>query len=148
MAGDPRDPAPQPGAQHLGEVPGPSQEGLPHSSTQKTQAIKYMFFEKEVSSKFCTLEKSAMAWSSKRAILGQDIIRRLLNTSGDARASTIDQILLNMCKRLKRSGYNAEQTREILLSGVRGYRSKWGRGEVRHRRSFETEGAIEFFSSG
>ena len=49
-----------------------------------------------------------------------------------------------MCKRLKRSGYNADQAREILISGVRGYKAKCGRGEIRHRRSHETEGTRRF----
>ena len=43
--------------------------------------LKYSFYEKEVSSKFCIQEKSAMADNSKMSSLSQDLIRRMMNTS-------------------------------------------------------------------
>ena len=68
-----------PGTQPPAPCPNSSQNT---SNTElKKVKLKYLFFEKEISSKYCTLEHSAMSWNMKRAILSQEVIRRLLNTS-------------------------------------------------------------------
>ena len=100
-----------------------------------------MYFEKSVTSKYCTLETSAMSWNMKRAILSQEVIQRLLNTSEEIDHHLKDMILKNLAERLKRSWYRARQIREIISSGLKGYRNKWGAGQVRHRSSKRTEGA-------
>ena len=108
--------------------------------TSKSQALHYMFYEKDVSSKYCTLEISAMSWNMKRAILSQELIRRLLNTSDGVELEIKDKIVTSMCERLKRSGYRKDQIREIITSGLKGYNRKWGQGQTRHRRGHMTEG--------
>lgn len=52
-----------------------------------------------------------------------------------------DNILLEMTKRLKRSGYKIGQIGGILVSGLRGYNSKWDKNSnrERHRRARDTE---------
>ena len=132
---------------HLGAVPSTavppkgSHEPAGTQETSKKQAIRYMYYEKEVTSKFCTLEVSAMSWNMKRAILSQETIRRLLNTSEEADNKIKDSILCNMSKRLWRSGYSSKQIREIITSGLRGYKRKWGQGQTRHRRGHSNEEA-------
>ena len=82
-----------------------------------------------------------MAWNSKRAILSQEVIRRFLNTSEKLNTDRRDNILLELTKRLQRSDYKVGQIREILVSGLRGYNSKWGKdsNRERHRRARDTE---------
>lgn len=100
----------------------------------KAQVISYMYFEKEMSSKYCTLEKSAMSWNQKRSMLSQELIRRLLNTSEEVGKEVKDNIILGMSKRLKMSGYEQKQIRDIICSGLKGYKRKLGKGQERHRR--------------
>lgn len=94
-----------------------------------------------MSTKYCTLELSAMSWNQKRAILSQDLIRRLLNTSENVEPSVRDGIALEMAKILKRSGYKKSQVQDIMGCGLWGYRRKWGSGQERHRRVSTTAGA-------
>ncbi len=52
-----------------------------------------------------------------------------------------DMIVKNMSMRLRVSGYNQKQIRDIISSGLKGYNKKWGQGQTRQRRGQETEGA-------
>ena len=75
----------------------------------------------------------------KRALLSQEVIRRFLNTSEGTDTEIKDNILLEMAKRLRRSGYKSKQIKDIISSGIKGYTRKWGNGEARHRRGKDTE---------
>ena len=86
--------------------------------------INYQFYEKPMNSVFVIPEKSAMASRSKFTILSQDLIRRLMNTGLNINQGTKNQIKNKYSEKLLWSGYNVAQTREILISGLRGYKSK------------------------
>ena len=89
--------------------------------------VQYEFFEKSMNSKFCILEKSAMAYESKLSILSNEVVRRLLNTSETVPQDRKDSILNDFVFKMLRSGYSVSQCRDILISGIRFYKAKVSR---------------------
>ena len=89
--------------------------------------VQYEFFEKSMNSKFCILEKSAMAYESKLSILSNEVVRRLLNTSETVSQDRKDSILNDFVLKMLRSGYDIGQCRDILISGIRCYNAKVSR---------------------
>ena len=88
------------------------------------QQIKYLFYSKPTGSKFTILENSASAYQQKKASLSQEVVRRLLNTSEDTPQKERDDILDEFSTKLKRSGYSKYQQREIIESGIIGYKRR------------------------
>ena len=86
--------------------------------------IMFSYYEKKMSSKYCVMKSSAMAENSKNSTLSQDLIRRMLNTSELVPQSERNTIIENYIKKLKISGYSQEQTRSIIISGLKGYQTK------------------------
>ena len=109
--------------------------------TKLKYKILYKFFEKPTSSKLCTLEHSATSWNQQRATLSQEVIRRLLNTSQELDHSSKTKILEDYIIKLRRSKYNTKQIRDIIQSGLVGYKTKWEPLTKIHREACETEGS-------
>ena len=86
--------------------------------------INYIFYEKPMNSVYVIHKNSAMDNRSKLTILSQDMIRRLHNTSSKIDQKIKNKIVENYSVKLLRSGYNVAQTRDILISGLRGYKNK------------------------
>ena len=107
--------------------------------------IYYSFYEKEVSSRFCLMEKSAMAENSKNSTLSQEVIRRMLNTSELLPQGERNQVLEKFISKLEISGYNRAQIKNIIMSGLKGYESKVQRSRKQktdlHRDAANTAGA-------
>ena len=87
--------------------------------------LSYRFFRQPMASRFVGLESSARAWNSKCASLSQDVLRRLQNT-----ASHLP--LEEFSPKLTRYGYSRVQSRNILESGIGGFKNKRARAQV-HR---------------
>ena len=73
---------------------------------------------------FCIMKSSAMSEKSKIQILSQDLIRRMLNVCESVPQSERNKIINNYTDRLARSGYNKNQIKEIIVSGLTGYEKK------------------------
>ena len=109
----------------------------------KNGKIIYNFYEKEINSKFCVMERTAMSENSKTSTLSQDLIRRMMNTSElvdqQERNATIEKYI----DKLKVSGYSEIQVKNIIESGLKGYETKLNkaRREKReiHRAAEETQ---------
>ena len=86
--------------------------------------IEFRFYEKPVCSKKTVQLKSAMAENPKQQILSNDLIRRLLNTSEELGAGAICKVVDQYAQDLLNSGFRKEQTRKILLNGIKGYEAK------------------------
>ena len=86
--------------------------------------IKYSFFKKPLSSKFVVMEKSALSWDSKRAVLSQEVIRRSMNMCNDISQEERDSKIENFTTMLLDSGYTHTQAREVVVSGLTGYERK------------------------
>ena len=74
------------------------------TSTDKPPQFNFSFFEKTMNSQFVILEKSAMSYKQKFAILSQEVIRRMLNTSDRISQTERKQILDNFSEKMLRSG--------------------------------------------
>ena len=86
--------------------------------------VMFSFFEKEMASPFCIMEKSAMPESTTVSSLSQDLIRRMVNTCERVLQQERDRIIEEYIKKLHRSGYNKEQIWNIVESGLKGYETK------------------------
>ena len=108
------------------------------------QSIKYTFYEKEINTKFCIMEKSAVAEKSKISSLTQEVIRRMVNTCGDMEQGERNAILESFIEKLKVSGYKKAQIKEIITCGLKGYQTKIERadreGRALHRGAAQTIG--------
>ena len=83
---------------------------------------------------------SASAYQSKKASLSQECVRRLLNTADDRPQAELDDIMNQFQDKLRGSGYNKEQQKEIIEGGIKGYKRRIARqGGVKHRKSTDTE---------
>ena len=91
--------------------------------------ILYKFYEKPVTSPVLLQAASAMNERTKRAILTQEGVRRLINTSLDYGKEVRDEIMSNYMQKLFNSGYNQQFRSEILLSVMKAYRNIVGKHE-------------------
>ena len=91
-------------------------------------------------SKFAIIESSASSYQSKKASLSQECVRRLLNTDDNRAQVERNQMIDEFQKKLQISGYNKIQQKEIIESGLVGYKRRLNRqGGIKHRRSRDTE---------
>ena len=94
---------------------------------QTRKKVNFSFFEKEMKSPFCVMKTSAMPASSKISILSQDLVRRMQNCSEKVPQTERDQVVDLYIDRLAVSGYDKEQIKEIVESGLKGYERKLDR---------------------
>ena len=85
------------------------------------EVLRHSYYEKPITSKKMMMEKSAHPMRSKMAVLSQEVIRRMRNTSLKLPMSERIRILDQMMIKLRASGYNESQRYEILYSGMLGY---------------------------
>ena len=107
--------------------------------------VMYSFFEKAMASPFCVMASSALSESSKISCLSQDLIRRMVNTSEMVGQEERDRIIERYISKLTVSGYNTNQIKNIIESGLKGYETKLEKssrtGESIHRSAKSTQGA-------
>ena len=65
-----------------------------------------------------------MGENQRTQILVQEVIRRLGNTKEDMGAEVIKDILDRFSQKLVNSGHNEEQTRRIILAGIKGWEGR------------------------
>ena len=86
--------------------------------------IRFKFYEKQVGAKQTVQQRSAMGEDSKMQILSNDLVRRLSNCSLDIEAEERRNIVDNYAQKLLNSGFSREQTRRILIGGIKGFGAK------------------------
>ena len=74
-----------------------------------------------VSSKMI-MKASALPEKVKRQSLSQEVIRRMKNTSEKIRERKRPELMTEMCYKLWHSGYSKKERRDIVLTGLRGFR--------------------------
>ena len=79
-------------------------KGMFQIKMMETGAITFKFFEKSMSSEYVVMEGSAMAESQKLAILGQEMVRRMITTSEQESINTRVGIIDSYDKKLEKSG--------------------------------------------
>ena len=91
--------------------------------------VKHEFYEKPMTSKRVIMAKSAMSKGGKMATLSQEIIRRMENTGRSSSIESRVEIINRYVMKLRRSGYNENDRKELVESGLRGYYRKVEREE-------------------
>ena len=97
---------------------------LQHHKPIKYKHIMYKFFSKPTGSRFTILEPSEGCYQQKKASLSQEVVRRLMNTETDISQEEKVTMLNNFSLKLKDSGYDKQQRREIIEGGVLGYQQR------------------------
>ena len=90
-------------------------------------AIKHSFFEKSMQTNLVIMERSAMGNQQKHSVLANDLVRRLSNMSQTLTITEYVAVIDKYTFKLKASGYSQEQAKEIIMSGIRGYKNKIAR---------------------
>ena len=67
------------------------------------------------------MSRAAIAEDTKTAVLSQEVVRRMLNTSEKEPQEVRNKILEDFCDMLERSGYKENVRQRILTRGLRGY---------------------------
>ena len=87
--------------------------------------LNHSFFEKAMRTPYVTMRRSAMSDNQKYSILSNDLVRRLSNINRDK--ITLEEMLTvieRFIQMLVTSGYDRKQSREVIVSGLRGWKSK------------------------
>ena len=86
--------------------------------------ILFKYYEKETCTKRTVQRSSAMGENTKIQILSQDLIRRMMNSSELLGNGEKKRIIDQYTEKLLRSGYSKDQTRRIIMNGIKGYEGK------------------------
>ena len=91
-------------------------------------SMNHTYFEKEMRNQMLIPERSAISSKQKMSILSNEAVRRLSKVNieklGEEEAA---EVLEHLTTQLKTSGYDRRQSREIIISGVKGPRRKMRR---------------------
>ena len=88
---------------------------------EKYEEVLYEYYEKEMVSKRVINKDSALPERVKCTTLAQEVIRMMRNTSEIIREERKREQLTKFAVKLKNSGYNERNRREILLAGIKGF---------------------------
>ena len=87
-----------------------------------------------MASPFSVMERSALSENSKNATLAQELVRRMMNTTEYLPQEERNKIIEKFITRLKRSGYNKDQIRNIVVSGLKGYETKMEKAKLNNEK--------------
>ena len=90
--------------------------------------MNHTYFEKPMKTQILLMKRSAMATSQKYTILANELTRRLSNCSLEG-TSNDDKILVveDFTRQIKNSGFTRSEAREIVTSGIKGWKSRQAR---------------------
>ena len=81
----------------------------------------YQYYEKPMIPNTVLHRRSAMPEGTRRATLNQELIRRMVNTSEQVPMDTRLEIIDKYAGKLLNSEYPLDQTRNIIIGGLKGY---------------------------
>ena len=92
--------------------------------------INFSYFEKAMRTPYVIMKRSAISDNSRYNILSNELVRRLSNMSkeGTTQEEKIE-VVENYIQQCKTSGYNRHETREGVISGIKGWKRKHMRRE-------------------
>ena len=92
--------------------------------------INFSYFEKAMRTPYVIMKRSAISDNSRYNILSNELVRRLsnMNKEGTTQEEKIE-VVENYIQQCKTSGYNRHETREGVISGIKGWKRKHMRRE-------------------
>ena len=100
--------------------------------------VKFKFYEKPVGASRTLQKRTAMCENSKIQILSNDVVRRLSNCSEDLPREDLIVMIDKYAQKLVNGGFTVDQTRKILVAGIKGYRTKVNRCKKEGRKIWRT----------
>ena len=93
---------------------------------EKDQTINHSYFQKPMKSPLVIMARSGMGTQQKIQILANELTRRLSNVNTRISENTKEKtrIIEQYTKELKNSEYPARTAKEIIKSGIRGYKTR------------------------
>ena len=89
--------------------------------------IQFRFYEKETTSKRTVQKRTAMEHNSKIQVVSNDLVRRLCNTIEELGSQETIKVIDDYSQKLLNSGYSVEETRAIVVKGLKGYEGRKNR---------------------
>ena len=86
--------------------------------------IEYKFYEKETTTRRTVQRRTAMEENVKVKIVSNDLVRRLCNSMEELGSNETNRVVDGYAQKLLNSGYSREQTRSILVNGIKGYEGR------------------------
>ena len=86
--------------------------------------ITYTFYEKDMNTRYTTIETTAQPQKDIIQALSQEVVRRLSRTDQTRPQTELNMILDNYGEKLIRSGFSINQVRLIMTSGIRCFTRK------------------------
>ena len=128
---------------HIGSLETESQAsfgGMPANSKVKDYRLNHSYFEKEMRTPYVIMKRSAMSDHSRYNILANELVRRLSNMKREETTQEEkEEVVEHFIQQCKTSGYSRHETREGVISGLKG----WKRKCVRRERD-----GVDFYRSG
>ena len=100
--------------------------------------VLFRYWEKPTNTNRVVQKRTAMGENMKVQILSADMIRRIANTSEGLEREDYARIVDRYAKKLINSGYGEDQTRRIILGGIKGWRTKIARCQEEGRKVWRT----------
>ena len=89
------------------------------------KTINHSYFQKPMKSPLTIMARSGMGKQQKMQILSNELTRRLSNTNiNNTTKQEITRIIEEFTKELKNSEYHQETAKQIVMSGIRGHRTR------------------------
>ena len=86
--------------------------------------VLFRYWEKPTNTNRVVQKRTAMGENLKIQILTAEVIRRLANTAEEVGNEDYARIVDSFAQKLVNSGYGVEQSRRIIVSGIKGWRTK------------------------
>ena len=85
--------------------------------------IHHSYYQKPMKTPYILMARSAMSYQQKMQINSNELTRRLSNIRIESvNQKEINQIIEQFIQELKNSGYNQKQAKEIVCSGIKGWK--------------------------
>ena len=92
--------------------------------------INHTYYQKEIKTPYVIMAKSAVSKQQLIQILANETTRRITNINKDKNPiEEYIKVLDKKTQELKNSGYNHQTAREIIMSGIRGWKARTSRKE-------------------
>ena len=100
---------------------------------EENNLVSFKYYEKPTVTNVMVQKRSAMGENEKVQILSNDMVRRLASTDPRQENSTRVKVVDQFARKILTSGYSLQQTRRIILGGIRGWRRRLERAKEESR---------------
>ena len=92
---------------------------------EQDNSLNHCYFQKEVKTPYVVMARSGMACQQKLCILSNELTRRLSNINMEnSKQTQYNKVINQFTQELRNSEYQYKTAREIIISGLRGLKTK------------------------